>query len=78
MAAPDYVDGVNASALLTAVSGTVKQMIDGAEFCLEALRLGHQQHMSQFSAVAAAAQRHLEESGAGRARQTSNEPPANR
>lgn len=78
MAAPDYIDGVNASALLTGIAGTVKQMVDGAQFGLESLRLGHQKDMSQFTTIAATAQRHVEESGAGRARQTSNEPPANR
>ena len=73
----DYVDSVNASVIATALAGTVKQMVDGSQFCLESLRLGHQQSMSQFGPIAAAAQRVLVEGGAGRARQTSNEKPAN-
>lgn len=68
MAGPEYIDAVTASALATAMAGTFKQMVDGSEFGLEALRLGHQQAMSQFGPIAAAAQRTVDESGSGRAR----------
>ena len=74
MAAPDYVDNFNASAVATAIAGTVKQMIDGSQFGLESLRMGHQQAMSQFGPIAAAAQRTVDESGSGRARDMQQAP----
>lgn len=77
MPAPQYIDEVNASLLATGLASTVKQMIDGAEFGLESLRLGHSQAMSQFGPIAAAAQRTVDESGSGRARDlTVNVPKA--
>ncbi len=66
--APAYIDGVTASQLATALVSNMTQMVQGAQFGLEALRLGHQQAMSQFGPIAAAAQRTVDESGSGRAR----------
>lgn len=77
MTAPEYIDPVNASAIATGLASTVKQMIDDSEFGLMALRLQHQLNMGQFTAVAAAAQRTVDESGSGRARDlTVNVPKA--
>ena len=78
MAAPEYIDAVTASTIASSMAGTFKQMVDGAQFGLERLRLGHQQAMSQFGPIAAAAQRTVDESGSGRARDLSINMPANK
>lgn len=69
MPAPEYIDGVTASTLAASMATRVGMVQDGAQFGLEALRLGHQQAMSQFGPIAAAAQRTVDESGSGRARE---------
>ena len=78
MASPDYIDPVTASALAAALASNMSQMVIGGQFGLEALRLGHQQAMSQFGPIAAAAQRTVDESGSGRARDLSINMPANK
>lgn len=77
MAAPEYIDGVTASTIASSMATRVGMVQDGAQFGLEALRLQHQLNMGQFTAVAAAAQRTVDESGSGRARDLSINMPAN-
>lgn len=75
--APNYIDSVSASTLATSMATRIGMVQDGAQYALEAMRLGHQQAMSQFGPIAAAAQRTVDESGSGRARDlTVNVPKA--
>ncbi len=69
MPAPEYIDAVSASTLATSMATRIGMVQDGAQFGLESLRLGHEQAMSQFGPIAAAAQRTVDESGSGRARE---------
>ena len=73
--APNYIDSVSASTLATSMATRIGMVQDGAQYALEAMRLGHQQAMSQFGPIAAAAQRTVDESGSGRARDLSINMP---
>lgn len=60
-----------------ALNGAQRQA-DGAHLYAENLRYDYLEGKERVSFAESTGVRHTEESGAGRARQTTNEPPANR
>ena len=73
----DMPPNVASQLMVHAMNGAQRQA-DGASAYAENLRYDYLEGKHMIDFAESAGVRHTEESGAGRARQTSNEPPANR